>query len=195
MSSPPTISQVISSNSSLAQSSGVIRPVAVLLGGTSGIAAGTAKALTQAFNGNVHLILSSRSSIGAENVANCLDYPVTSTDSHDHNGDGARTPMSKSSSSTSFDKGNPNRNRNTVTLDFIQSDATDVKNMKKLAEEIKGLGVEKVNYLVLSCGQLTLNGSERTEAGVERKVGESIPFPFPFPFAARQIILNREACP
>lgn len=146
----PSISQVISTNKDLArQQSNLTRPVAVLLGGTSGIGAGTARALVQSFDGNVHLILSSRSQQSAQNVIQSLPGPIRSTQD--------LIPQEKSTI-------------NTTVVDFIQSDATDVKSMKSLADGIKALGVEKVNYLVLSCGQLTLDGSDRTKDGVERKV-------------------------
>lgn len=146
----PSISQVISNNKDLAkQQSNLTRPVAVLLGGTSGIGAGTARALVQSFDGNVHLILSSRSQQSAQNVIQSLSGPIRST----------QDLVSEEKSTI-----------NTTVVDFIQSDATDVKSMKSLADGIKALGVEKVNYLVLSCGQLTLDGSDRTKDGVEKKV-------------------------
>lgn len=62
----PTLSAVIAANRSNAPTS--IRPVAVLVGGTSGIGRGVTQALAKYTNGNAHLILVGRNKAAADRI-------------------------------------------------------------------------------------------------------------------------------
>ncbi|KAK0524526.1 hypothetical protein OC834_005497 [Tilletia horrida] len=117
-------------------------PLAVLLGGTSGIGLATAYALSTAFRGKIHLVLSSRSASKAADVIRGLPFPPTE--------------------------------ENGGSVEFASVDATSMRSVRELGAQVREKAEAKtggkVNYLVLSCGQLVLQGSDRTEEGIERKL-------------------------
>jgi short-subunit dehydrogenase len=53
--------------------------------------------------------------------------------------------------------------------EFIAADLTLMKNVRAVAREIEGK-VDKVNYLCMSPGFLSLKGKDDTEEGIDRKV-------------------------
>ncbi|KAK0551744.1 hypothetical protein OC861_002210 [Tilletia horrida] len=117
-------------------------PLAVLLGGTSGIGLHTAYSLNSAFKGRVHLIFSSRSAARGNEAISALPYPPSA--------------------------------ENGGSAEFISVDAFSMAGIRELGKKIQQRAEEKsggkVNYLVLSCGQLVMQGSDRTEEGIERKL-------------------------
>ncbi|KAE8221605.1 hypothetical protein CF319_g5056 [Tilletia indica] len=128
--------------SALTSASSSFIPLAVLLGGTSGIGLATAYALSSAFRGKVHLILSSRSaSRAAEAIAN-LPYPPSA--------------------------------ENGGSAEFVEVNASSMASVREMSRTVRNRVEEmnggKINYLVLSCGQLVMQGSDRTEEGIERKL-------------------------
>jgi NAD(P)-dependent dehydrogenase (short-subunit alcohol dehydrogenase family) len=53
--------------------------------------------------------------------------------------------------------------------EFVQGDLTMMKNVEGVAKEVRGK-VDKINYLCMSQGMLSLKGQDDTEEGVDRKV-------------------------
>ncbi|KAL9931722.1 hypothetical protein V8E36_009508, partial [Tilletia maclaganii] len=76
---PRSLAEVRAANlqaaTALVKASPSFIPFAVLLGGTSGIGAATAHALSAAFRGKIHLVLSSRSESKAADVIRRLPFP------------------------------------------------------------------------------------------------------------------------
>ncbi|CAD6884661.1 unnamed protein product [Tilletia controversa] len=128
--------------SALTSASPSIIPLAILLGGTSGIGLATAYALSTAFRGKIHLLLSSRSAARGKEAIEGLPFPPSV--------------------------------ENGGSAEFVEVDASSMKSVVGLGRVLRGKVEErsggKVNYLVLSCGQLVFQGSDRTEEGIERKL-------------------------
>ncbi|KAJ3575016.1 hypothetical protein NP233_g1381 [Leucocoprinus birnbaumii] len=110
-------------------------PVAVFVGGTSGIG----KAMTQAFGryteGKSDIIIVGRNKTAAENILSSLPCPP----------DGS------------------------YRRDFVQCDATRMKNVQVATADILGR-CPRINFLILSTGILTLKGRDETEEGLDTKL-------------------------
>jgi len=53
--------------------------------------------------------------------------------------------------------------------EFVQGDLTMMKNVRSVATEVSGK-VDKINYLCMSPGVLTLKGQDDTDEGIDRKM-------------------------
>ncbi|KAG8902865.1 hypothetical protein FRC01_009449, partial [Tulasnella sp. 417] len=124
----PTLAAIRSSNASYRWS---YRPTAMFVGGTSGAGEGTARALAQATQGRVHIIIVGRSRARAEEII--ASFPKTSESQYD----------------------------------FIQCDATLLKNVVIAANEAKGKISGSLNYLVLSPGLFHVKGFTPTSEGID----------------------------
>lgn len=129
----PSLSAARAANASITRP---YRPVALFLGGTSGIGEGMARAFVQHAKGDADVFIIGRNRAAGERILASLPTPA----------------------------GSPAPRR-----EFVQCDATLMKNVREAAREIRGK-VDKVNYLVMSPGVMTLNGRNETEEGIDRKL-------------------------
>lgn len=128
----PPYTAVLASNAKNAPKG--IRPVAVLVGGTSGVGRGVAEVLGKYTQGNAHLILVGRNKAAADEIFATLPKPV---------GD--------------------------AKYEFVACDASSMRSVGAVARELSAR-LDKINYLVLSTGLLSLNGRTATEDGVDYKI-------------------------
>ncbi|KAH9485721.1 Oxidoreductase [Psilocybe cubensis] len=112
-------------------------PVAVFLGGTSGIGQGLADTFAQWRNGNAHIIILGRNEAAARDIIAHFPKPTASGASWSH--------------------------------EFIQCDATLMKNVRAAAEQILAKH-PKVNYLVMSPGYFSTSGRDETPEGIDKKL-------------------------
>ncbi|KAF9528654.1 hypothetical protein CPB83DRAFT_854040 [Crepidotus variabilis] len=119
------------------------RPVALFVGGTSGIGEGMARALARHTNGNADIIIVGRNKDAAQGILSSLPLPEPGTSS---------TPSPTP-----------------VTREFIQCDVTRMKNVHTATQHILSK-YSKLNYLIISTGILTLAGREETEEGIDKKL-------------------------
>lgn len=131
----PSLSTVRTANAALTRA---YRPVALFLGGTSGIGEGMARAFTQHAKGDTDIFIIGRNRAAGEAILNSLPAPAEP---------GSSAPR----------------------REFVQCDATLMKNVRKAAEEIRGK-VDKINYIVMSPGVMTLNGRDETGEGIDKKL-------------------------
>lgn len=128
----PPYSAVLAANAQNAPTA--IRPVAVLVGGTSGCGRGVAEVLAKYAKGNAHIVLVGRSQAAADEIIASLPKPV----------DGAK-------------------------YEFVQCDVSSMRNVGAVTRDLASR-LDKINYLVLSTGILSLAGRRPTEDGVDYKV-------------------------
>jgi NAD(P)-dependent dehydrogenase (short-subunit alcohol dehydrogenase family) len=118
-------------------SSSASRPVAVVVGGTSGVGAATVTSLTSVFNGDIDVYV------------------------------GLALPSASASSASSQDEsklGKPVR-------DFIPCDVWLMRDVARATNELKTTkGVEKINYLVLTPGMMTMQGRTESDEGIDQKM-------------------------
>lgn len=112
------------------------RPVAVFLGGTSGIGEGMARAFAQHAKGDADVFIVGRNRAAAQSILSSMPTPT-----------GTPTPK----------------------REFVECDATLMKNVREAAKDIKR-SVNKVNYVVMSPGIMTLSGRDETTEGIDRKL-------------------------
>ena len=115
-------------------------PVAVFVGGTSGIGQGMAQTFAHQTNGNSHILIVGRNREAAERLFATLptgDAPSGSVDK--------------------------------FAREFIQCDATLMKNVHAATQDILSR-YSKVNYLVMSTGIMTLKGRDETPEGIDKKL-------------------------
>jgi NAD(P)-dependent dehydrogenase (short-subunit alcohol dehydrogenase family) len=131
-------------------SSSASRPVAVVVGGTSGVGAATATSLTSVFNGNIDVYVIGRNQARGQAVL-----------------DGLALPSASASSASSQDEsklGKPVR-------DFIPCDVWLMRDVARATNELKTTkGVEKINYLVLTPGMMTMQGRTESDEGIDQKM-------------------------
>jgi hypothetical protein len=119
-------------------------PVAVVVGGTAGIGAGIAGALASSFKGDVDVYIIGRNEAAGQAVLDSLPLPPPSQD-----GAGARRPI----------------------RDFIPCDAWLMRDVARTTAELKTTkGVDKINYLVMSPGIMTLQGQTESDEGIDQKL-------------------------
>jgi NAD(P)-dependent dehydrogenase (short-subunit alcohol dehydrogenase family) len=119
-------------------------PVAVVVGGTAGIGAGIAGALASSFKGDVDVYIIGRNKAAGQAVLDGLPLPSPSQD-----GAGARRPI----------------------RDFIPCDAWLMRDVASTTAELKTTkGVDKINYLVMSPGIMTLQGRTESDEGIDQKL-------------------------
>ncbi len=110
-------------------------PVAVFVGGTSGIGRGMVETLGRYTQGKSDILIVGRNRKAAEEVFS--QFPQTSGQ--------------------------------TYKRDFIQCDATRMKNVQQATSEILAR-YPKINFLVLSTGIMTTKGRDETEEGLDTKL-------------------------
>jgi len=109
-------------------------PVAVFVGGTSGIGQSMVERFANMTKGNSHIIIVGRNRTAAETILASLP------------------PVSTSG-----------------TREFIQCDASLMSNVHTASKEILNRH-NKINYLVLTPGILSLNGRDETTEGIDKKL-------------------------
>ncbi|EAU89862.1 hypothetical protein CC1G_07014 [Coprinopsis cinerea okayama7 len=122
-------------------------PVAVFVGGTSGIGQGMAEAFGRMTNGNAHIIIVGRNRQAAESVLSNIPSPTS--------------PPSQPQSGASTTK--------EWTREFIQCDATLMKSVQTASNEILAKH-GKINYLIQSPGIMTTGGRDETSEGIDKKL-------------------------
>ncbi|KAK7038394.1 hypothetical protein R3P38DRAFT_2905834 [Favolaschia claudopus] len=110
-------------------------PVAIFVGGTSGIGRGMAEAFARQTKGNANIVLVGRNRSAAESIIRTFPKPTVSG----------------------------------VTHEFVECDATLMKNVHRASTELRERH-SKINFLVLTPGVLTINGRNETEEGIDRKL-------------------------
>ncbi|KAF9472374.1 NAD(P)-binding protein [Pholiota conissans] len=130
----PSLAAIRTSNASFKHSTSN-PPVAVFVGGTSGIGKGMAEVFADNTKGNSHIVLVGRNRDAAERILSSLPKP---------------------------DKG-------TVAREFVQCDATLMKNVQQATTDILAR-YPKINYLVMSPGIMTLDGRTETTEGIDKKL-------------------------
>lgn len=118
------------------------RPVALFLGGTSGVGQAVAEALAEVTKGNAHIVISGRNESAASEIFSKLP----------------NAPPTPSSSTESGSK-----------YEFEPCDATLMSNVRQTTQSLLGR-LPKINYLVLTPGFLTLKGRDETSEGMDKKL-------------------------
>ncbi|TBU33736.1 hypothetical protein BD311DRAFT_794048 [Dichomitus squalens] len=119
-------------------------PVAVFVGGTSGIGKAIAQAFARHTRGNARIVLVGRSKAAADAIIASFPKPA----------------CSPASSSTA----EPSANH-----EFVACDVTLMKNVDA-ATSLLRTRLPKVNYLVMSPGIFNLKGRDETEEGIDRRL-------------------------
>jgi NAD(P)-dependent dehydrogenase (short-subunit alcohol dehydrogenase family) len=117
-----------------------IRPVAVFLGGTSGIGRAMAEQLARQTNGRAHIIIMGRNKDAAEAIITSL--PKTSPS----------TPPKEASE-----------------YSFIKVDATSMTEVREVAAQLKSQ-LLKINFIITTPGVTNLKGRDETSEGIDRKM-------------------------
>jgi len=115
-------------------------PVAIFLGGTSGIGQGVAEAFARYTSGNAHIIICGRNRTAAEAIIASFPKPTIAA------GAGPQP-----------------------VHEFVQCDAMLMKNVGATTAELLSR-LPKANFLVMSPGFLTLRGRDETEEGIDKKL-------------------------
>lgn len=110
-------------------------PVAVFVGGTSGIGQAMAEVFGRCTEGKADIVIVGRNKNAAETTLSSLPRPSDKT----------------------------------YRRDFIHCDVTRMKNVQVVAADILAR-YQKINFLVLSTGILTLKGRDETEEGLDTKL-------------------------
>lgn len=130
----PSLAAVRASNAAFKHSVTSL-PVAVFVGGTSGIGQGMAEVFANNTKGNSHIVIVGRNRESAERILASFPKPESGV----------------------------------VSREFVQCDATLMKNVEKAAQEILERH-PKINYLVMSPGIMTLAGRDETTEGIDKKM-------------------------
>lgn len=131
----PTLAAIDSSNAAFV---GNLKgsPVAVFVGGTSGIGQGLADAFARWRDGNAHIVIVGRNEAAAKDIISHFPKPTAS---------------------------------NSWSHEFVQCDATLMKNVKAASEQILAKH-SKINYLVMSPGFFSTSGRDETSEGIDTKL-------------------------
>jgi NAD(P)-dependent dehydrogenase (short-subunit alcohol dehydrogenase family) len=116
------------------------RPVAVFLGGTSGIGQAMAEQLARQTNGRARIVIMGRNQVAADKIIS--GFPKTSTS----------TPMDEASD-----------------YSFIKVDATSMAQIREVATNLSK-ELDKINFIVTTAGFVTLKGRDETSEGLDRKM-------------------------
>jgi len=133
-----SLAAIRTSNAAFAHSS---HPVAVFVGGTSGIGEGMVRAFAEHSKGESNIVIVGRNRASAERIFAAL-------------------PTATSTSTSDSSKISPAR-------EFIQCDATRMKNIQEATCSIL-TKYPKINYLVLSPGIITISARDETEEGIDK---------------------------
>ena len=131
----PSLAAIRASNAAFKHSSTSL-PVAVFVGGTSGIGQGMAEVFASNTKGNSHIVIVGRSRDAAEKILASMPKPEQGI---------------------------------AASREFVQCDATLMKNVAAAAQDILGRH-QKINYLVMSPGIMTLAGRDETTEGIDKKM-------------------------
>ncbi|KAI0355603.1 NAD(P)-binding protein [Trametes cingulata] len=110
-------------------------PVAIFVGGTSGIGRATAEAFARYTKGNAHIIIVGRNKNAADELIASFPKPTVPDAKHE----------------------------------FVSCDVALIKNIQATTSSLL-TRLSKLNFLVLSAGQLSFKGREDTEEGIERRL-------------------------
>jgi NAD(P)-dependent dehydrogenase (short-subunit alcohol dehydrogenase family) len=135
----PSISTVRASNAIVSHLTSP-RPVAIFVGGTSGIGEAMARLFACHTEGNSNIVIVGRNKEAANRILSSLPSPTLE--------EGSGPPVSR---------------------EFIHCDATLMKNVHTATQEILSK-YPKINYLVLSTGLLTLAGRDESSEGIDKKL-------------------------
>ncbi|KDQ54277.1 hypothetical protein JAAARDRAFT_38436 [Jaapia argillacea MUCL 33604] len=138
----PSLATVKASNTTtLASFPRSFTPTALFLGGTSGIGQAMAQSFAHHTNGNSRIIIIGRNRHAAESTIASFPPP-------------SREEL---------------RGTEEVRHEFVECDATLMENVHKTTKELLGR-LNKLNYLVLSPGFLSIKGRDETSEGIDKKL-------------------------
>lgn len=115
------------------------RPVALFVGGTAGIGEGMARAFAQHARGDADVFIAGRNRAAGEAIL--ASMPTVAPK------DGVPAPR----------------------REFVECDATLMRNVRSAAAEIKAK-TDRVNYMVITSGMLGFQGRDETDEGIDRKL-------------------------
>jgi NAD(P)-dependent dehydrogenase (short-subunit alcohol dehydrogenase family) len=116
------------------------RPVAIFLGGTSGIGKAMAEQLARQTNGRAQIILLGRNQEAAEQII--ASFPKT---------DPSTPPEDASEYS------------------FVKVDATSMAEVREVAAQLKSK-LSKINFIITTPGVTNIKGRDETSEGIDRKM-------------------------
>jgi len=135
----PSLAAIRTSNAAFAHSA---HPVAVFVGGTSGIGEGMVRVFAEHTKGDSDIVIVGRNRASADNIFSALPMPTTTSTL-----EGVLTPA----------------------REFVQCDVTLMKNVQEATRSIL-TKYSKINYLVMSPGIMTMSERDETEEGIDKKL-------------------------
>lgn len=139
--SMPSLSAIRAANVAYYNSSASSAPVAVFVGGTSGIGEGMVRTFAEHTAGKSSIIIVGRNREAANRILESLPPPPN----------------------------NPKGDHSQFAREFVQCDATLMKNVQSAAQDILSRH-PKINYLVMSQGFMTLSARDETTEGIDKKL-------------------------
>ncbi|KAF5372364.1 hypothetical protein D9615_009253 [Tricholomella constricta] len=137
----PTLTAVRAANAAFNRS---YTPVAIIVGGTSGIGQGIAEAFARHTKGNAHIVIVGRNRAAADAIIAQLPKPA---------------PESSTTTTAQYK----------YTHEFVQCDVTLMKNVESVTQALLAQ-IPKINFLVMSPGFLSMKGHDETVEGIDRKL-------------------------
>ena len=135
----PSLAAIRTSNAAFSHSA---HPVAVFVGGTSGIGEGMVRVFAEHTKGDSDIVIIGRNRASAEKIFSALPMPTAT-----------------STSESVF----------TPAREFVQCDVTLMKNVQEATSSIL-TKYSKINYLVMSPGIMTMSARDETEEGIDKKL-------------------------
>ncbi|KAF7341497.1 NAD(P)-binding protein [Mycena venus] len=158
----PSLTTVRASNASYKPT---YLPVAIFLGGTSGIGRGTAEAFARHTNGLAHIILLGRNAAAAQSILASFPqaHPWLNVPAVETRVTAFPPPVDRARQGSVY--------RGWERSEFVECDASLVRNAHATATTLAARpDLPRVHFLILTAGYVSLGGREDTEEGLDRKL-------------------------